>query len=45
MAGRGDAPDLAPLSAGLGADVAGLAVGLILGIGLTWIYSHYLEGL
>ena len=35
---------LTPLSAGLGADVAGLFVGLILGIGLTWIYSHYLEG-
>jgi len=45
MAGRGEAPDLAPLSAGLGADVAGLFVGLILGVGLTWIYSHYLEGL
>ena len=43
MAGRGDPPDLAPLSAGLGADVAGLSVGLILGGGLTWIYSHYLE--
>lgn len=43
LAGRGDAPDLAPLSAGLGADVAGLFVGLILGIGLTWIYTHYLE--
>ena len=45
MAGTGDAPDFAPLSAGLGADVAGLAVGLILGVGLTWVYTHYLEGL
>ena len=45
MAGSGDAPDLAPLSAGLGADLAGLAVGLILGVGLTWVYTHYLEGL
>ncbi len=45
MAGRGDPPDLAPLSAGLGADLAGLALGLILGVGLTWIYTHYLEGL
>ncbi|MDE2868240.1 MAG: hypothetical protein OXR64_03700 [Chloroflexota bacterium] len=43
MAGRGEAPDLTPLSAGLGADVAGLSVGLILGIGLTWIYTRYLE--
>ena len=45
MAGRGDPPDLAPLAAGLGADLAGLVVGLILGIGLSWIYAHYLEGL
>ena len=43
MAGQGPAPNLAPLSAGLGADVAGLFLGLIIGIGLTWIYSHYLE--
>ena len=45
MAGTGDAPDLAPLSAGLGSDLAGLAMGLILGVGLTWVYTHYLEGL
>ena len=45
MAGQGAAPDLTPLSAGLGADVAGLLVGLILGLGLTWVYTHYLEGL
>ena len=44
LAGRGDAPDLAPLSAGLGADLAGLGLGLILGVGLTWMYTHYLEG-
>ena len=43
LAGRGEAPDLAPLSAGVGADLAGLALGLILGVGLTWIYTHYLE--
>lgn len=43
MAGQGAAPDLTPLAAGLGADVAGLLVGLILGIGLTWIYTRYLE--
>lgn len=43
MAGQGDPPDLTPLSAGLGADVAGLSVGLILGVGLTWIYTRYLE--
>ena len=45
MAGQGQAPDLTPLSAGLGADLSGLAVGLILGVGLTWVYTHYLEGL
>ena len=45
MAGRGDPPDLAPLSAGLGADLAGPFVGLIIGVGLTWLYTHYLEGL
>ena len=44
LAGRGDAPDLAPLSAGLGADLAGLGLGLILGVGLTWMYTHHLEG-
>ncbi len=36
-------PMLAPLSAGLGADLAGLAVGLILGVGLVWLYTHHLE--
>ena len=45
LAGRGDAPDLAPLSAGLGADLAGLGIGLLLGVGLTWMYTHYLESL
>lgn len=38
-------PMLAPLSAGIGADLAGLAVGLILGVGLIWLYTHHLEGL
>ena len=38
-------PMLAPLSAGVGADLAGLAVGLILGVGLVWLYTHHLEGL
>lgn len=45
MAGQGQAPDLTPLSAGLGADLLSLIVGLILGVGLTWMYTRYLEGL
>ena len=45
MAGRGEAPDLTPLSAGIGADLVGLVVGLVLGFGLTWVYTHYLERL
>ncbi len=43
LAGPGHAPDLAPRSAGLGSDLAGLGVGLILGVGLTWIHAPYLE--
>ena len=38
-------PMLQPLGAGLGADLAGVAVGLILGVGLIWVYTRYLEGL
>ena len=37
--------NLEPLAFGLGADLAGLALGLVLGVGLTWLYAHYLEGL
>lgn len=37
--------NLEPLAHGLRVDLAGLAVGLVLGLALTWIYTHYLEGL
>lgn len=37
--------NLEPLSQGLGADLLGLVVGLVLGISLTWFYARYREGL
>ena len=35
--------NLEPLALGLGVDLIGLTVGLFLGVGLTWIYTRYLE--
>ena len=43
LAGR--PPDLAPLSAALGVHLAGLAVGMSLGVGLIWLYTHHIESL
>ena len=37
--------NLEPLAFGLGADLAGLALGLALGVGLAWFYARYLESL
>ena len=34
-----------PLAHGLGVDLAGLAVGVLLGVGITWLYARYLDGL
>lgn len=37
--------NLEPLALGVGVDLIGLALGIVLGVGLTWLYAHYLEGL
>lgn len=45
LTSRGTPLNLEPLAFGLGADLAGLALGLLLGVGITWLYARYLEGL
>ena len=37
--------NLEPLARGVGVDLIGLALGIVLGVGLAWFYAHYLEGL
>ena len=37
--------NLEPLAHGVGVDLIGLALGIVLGVGLTWLYARYLEGL
>ena len=37
--------NLEPLALGVGVDLIGLALGIVLGVGLIWIYARDLEGL
>ena len=37
--------NLEPLAHGVGVDLIGLALGIVLGVRLTWFYARYLEGL
>ncbi len=45
-AGRRTAPmNFEPLANGLGVNLAGLALRVVVGLGIAWFYTNYVEGL